>query len=109
MTLACCLSWSRASRRAPISLWATKKPTSSARIAAELILKLFRHFGRAFMDQFCHHAVRLPVAICLGAALVWVGPATGSEKLRVAMVNWPPAKIIENGRFGGTDVLMLNE
>lgn len=54
-------------------------------------------------------AVRSLVAICLAAALIWVGPATGSEKLRVAMVNWPPAKIIENGRFGGTDVLMLDE
>ena len=25
------------------------------------------------------------------------------------MTDWPPAKIIENGRFGGTDVLMLEE
>ena len=54
-------------------------------------------------------AARSLVAIWLAAALIWVGPATGTEKLRVAMVNWPPAKIIENGRFGGTDVLMLDE
>lgn len=53
------------------------------------------------MNQFC--------AICLAAAVLWAGPATGSDKLRVAMVNWPPAKIIEHGRFGGTDVLILNE
>jgi polar amino acid transport system substrate-binding protein len=49
------------------------------------------------------------LTIWLAAALLWVGPAVGSEKLRVAMVNWPPAKIVENGRFGGTDVLMLEE
>jgi polar amino acid transport system substrate-binding protein len=49
------------------------------------------------------------LTIWLAAALLGVGPAIGSEKLRVAMVNWPPAKIVENGRFGGTDVLVLEE
>jgi polar amino acid transport system substrate-binding protein len=49
------------------------------------------------------------LAIGLAAALLWAGAAIGSEKLRVAMVNWPPAKIVEHGRFGGTDVLMLEE
>jgi polar amino acid transport system substrate-binding protein len=48
------------------------------------------------------------LSIGLGA-LLWAGVAIGSEKLRVAMVHWPPAKIVENGRFGGTDVLMLEE
>jgi len=47
--------------------------------------------------------------ICLVIALLWVRPAIGTQTLRVAMVNWPPAKIVENGRFGGTDVLMLEE
>jgi polar amino acid transport system substrate-binding protein len=75
------------------------------------------------MHRFCHQlpggpaasgaranaAARSLVALGLATALIWAGPAAGSEKLRVAMVNWPPAKIIENGRFGGTDVLMLEE
>src|SRR5512132_3447093 len=54
-------------------------------------------------------AARSVLAVCLAVALLRVGPAIGSEKLRVAMVHWPPAKIVENGRFGGTDVLMLEE
>lgn len=54
-------------------------------------------------------AARSVLAVWLAVALLQVGPAIGSEKLRVAMVNWPPAKIVENGRFGGTDVLMLEE
>jgi polar amino acid transport system substrate-binding protein len=50
------------------------------------------------------------LATWLAIALLWAGPGiAGSEKLRVGMVNWPPAKIVENGRFGGTDVLMLEE
>jgi polar amino acid transport system substrate-binding protein len=49
------------------------------------------------------------LAVGLAAALLWAGPAIASEKLRVAMVHWPPAKIVENGRFGGTDVIMLEE
>jgi polar amino acid transport system substrate-binding protein len=53
---------------------------------------------------------RSRLAIWLAIALLWAGPGiAGSEKLRVGMVNWPPAKIVENGRFGGVDVLMLEE
>ena len=47
--------------------------------------------------------------IALGAALLWASVAIGADRLRVAMSDWPPAKIVENGRFGGTDVLMLEE
>jgi polar amino acid transport system substrate-binding protein len=55
-------------------------------------------------------AGRSQVALWLAVVLLWTGPAiAGSEKLRVGMVDWPPAKIVENGRFGGTDVLMLEE
>jgi len=53
---------------------------------------------------------RSRLATWLAIALLWAGPGiAGPEKLRVGMVNWPPAKIVENGRFGGTDVLMLEE
>ena len=54
---------------------------------------------------------RFPLfAVWLALALPGAGPAIAApEKLRVAMSHWPPAKIVEDGRFDGTDFVMLEE
>jgi polar amino acid transport system substrate-binding protein len=45
------------------------------------------------------------VASCLLSSHVWAD----AERLSVAYPQWPPYKIIENGRFGGIDALVLEE
>src|SRR6478609_4376885 len=56
------------------------------------------------MHRFCSILLKWIVACLLGATTLVAKPS-----LTVAFSNWPPLKIIENGKFGGIDMLILDE